>query len=299
MNLGISLAIAGVGLGGARLADEWAKAEPMDVVPDEPYAPSVSAAPIVTVGYREVAADMLFIRLTGYFGGNDASAAGIGALVEAILALDPHFYRVYDYGAVAMTIARHGVDQDARFHAIEILERGMKEFPNEWKLPYRAGELYLHDLVVSKDPELGPKQRREWDEKAVQLFESATRKPNADMGLATELIATLQTKYGHRERAIAGLREMLLITTDASARKRLIERLGEISHEDTAEIAAEVLEAQHRFDTDWKSHRPALPPTMFVLLGDELAPGFDPVDLATGGRDLVGSKPFEHLEPLE
>ena len=48
----------------------------------------------------------------------------------------------------------------------------------------------------------------------------------------------------------------------------------------------------------WHATRPAVPATMFVLVGPPIAPGFDLADLATGGRDVIGSEGFERLEPL-
>jgi hypothetical protein len=290
----VAVLVAIAGLAGSRGAREWTKDEPMETISDEPYAPSPAMAPIITIGYREMAADMLFIRLAGYFGGDDSTSTGIAALVEAIVALDPRLQRIYEYGAEAIVLARNGVDQKAIFHALDIFERGAREFPDDPKIPMRAGEMYLHDLTT-KDP----KKRREWDEKATLLIESATRKPGADAGMASELVATLQTKYGHRERAIAGLQEMLLVTTDDHARQHLRDKLAELAGADGDEIASELLVARRQFDDAWKATRPAINPNMYILLGNPLGSSFDLVDLATGGHDLVGSKPIEHLEPLE
>jgi hypothetical protein len=38
---------------------------------------------------------------------------------------------------------------------------------------------------------------------------------------------------------------------------------------------------------------------MYLLLGPPLSPRFDLADLATGGRDLVGTQDIEQLEPVE
>ncbi len=287
----IAVTVALAAIGGARLAREAAGAR-TDVV-TEPYAPSPGSAPIVALGFREVAADLLWIRLTGYFGSPDSTADGIAAIVDAIVALDPHYHRAYEYGARAMTIAPHGVTQASFHRALVVLERGITEFPDDWKLPYLAGQIYTQDLVT-KDPA----ERRAWDERGTLLTESAIRKPGAPADAAT-WVAFMRTKLGQRDRAITDLRELLLVTRDDGARKALIEKLAKLADSDSAEIAAEVFEQRKRFDSAWKRDRPTIPPTMYILLGPRVTPGFDPVELATGGRDLVIPAPIEKLEPLE
>jgi len=279
---------------GARFAREWAKDEAPNEGAEEPYAPSKSAAPFLSVGYRELVADLLFIRLAGYFGGTESTANGIASLVEAIIALDPKYQRVYDYGAGAITIARSGVDNDALFRAIAILERGQREFPNDWKLPYREGEIYLHDLKPADRA-----QRRDWDEKAALLLESATRKPGASIANTTMVVTALFTQLGQRERAIASLQEMLLLTNDKGARERIIKKLAELDNADVGDIAIEMLDQKNRFEKAWLADRPAVPATMYILLGPPLSRAFDLGDLATGGRDLIGSQVIEHLDPPE
>ena len=293
MRIPVAIGLAAVALGSARVARTMAEHRRPRGNVEEAYAPSASAAPYVSLGYREMAADLFWIRLTGYFGGDENTASSIGGLVDAITALDPQFHRVYEYGASAMTLAKYGVDQSTYLHAIAVLERGMQQFPDDYRLPMLAGQMYTQDLQT-KDPA----QRRAWDDKGTMLVEAAIRKPGAPAE-AAEYAAVMRTKLGQHDRAVRELREMLLVTSDDAARKRLIDRLATLEHDNADELAAEIYEERHRCEAAWKRDRPALPASMYILLGAHIAPRFDMTDLATGGRDLVGSEPIERLEPLE
>jgi hypothetical protein len=292
MRLWLGLACAVVAYAGARGAQVAAHAlREGDSVEEPPFAPSPNAAPFVAVGYREVMADLLYARLLTYFGGRDSTADGVAGLVEAIVELDPRFHRIYDWGNRAMTFATHGVDQRTFERALAVLERGMKEFPDDWRLPYAAGQIYMLDLQT-KDP----RERRTWDQRGALLFETASRKPNAPAN-ASLAAAHLRTQLGQSQRAADSLREMLLITHDAKARARLVEKLAELEHANADAIAGEVLELRRRFESDWDRDRPAVPQTMYILLGPPLPKRFDMGDLATGGRDLAGAQLPERLEP--
>jgi hypothetical protein len=288
-----SAIVALVALGGARAARVAAEQQAPRTIADEPYAPAPDTAPLVTLGYRELAADLFFLRLKGYFGGSESTAGGIATLVDAVVALDPSFHRIYEWGARAITMAGHGVDNAAYLRAIAVLEAGTRQFPDDWKLPYLAGQIYTQDLQTQD-----PAQRRMWDERGTLLTESAIRKPNAPAEAAT-WAATMRTRLGQHQRAVDGLREMVLVTDDASARARLLAKLADLEHDAQNEVAAELLEARHRFEAAWLSARPAVPPSMYLLIGPRLGPGFDLAQLATGGRDLVGAQPIERLEPLD
>ena len=285
--------MAVLALAGARAARVAAEAQAPQVLADEPYAPAPDAAPLVTLGYRELGADLLFLRLQGYFGGHENTANGIAALVEAIVALDPSYRRIYEWGARAITLASHGVDNRAYQRALAVLDAGARQFPDDWKLPYLAGEIYTQDLQTTN-----PTERRAWDEQGTLLTESAIRKPNAPAEAAT-WAATMRTRLGQHQRAVDGLREMLLVTSDASVRARLLGKLADLEHASANELAGELLLARHRFEAQWLADRPAVPASMYLLIGPPLAPTFDLAGLATGGRDLVGAQPVERLEPLE
>ena len=289
----VALLVAVAALAGARVAREAAGSARPAEVREEPYAPSPGAAPILSLGYRELAADVMWVRLRGYFGDPNCTADGIAGIVDAVVALDPRFRRIYEFGARAMTMAQLGVTQNTYLHALAVLDRGMKEFPDDWKMPDLAGEIYTQDLVT-KDPA----QRRAWDEQGVLLTEAAIRKPGAP-AIAATWAATMRSKLGQQERAIQNLREMILITSDADARKKMIDKLSKLVDSNHDEVAAEITEQRNKFVSAWKRDRPALPPTMYVLIGPRPAPAFSLADLATGGRDLVGTDEPERLEPLE
>jgi hypothetical protein len=288
-----SALIAVAALAGARFAREAAQLEAPKVLADEPYAPAAGTAPMVALGYRELVADLMFLRLKGYFGGNQTTANGIAGLVEAIVALDPQYQVIYEWGARAITLAGRGVDNAAYQRAIAVLETGGQQFPDDWKLPYLAGQIYTQDLQT-KDVA----QRRAWDERGTLLTESAIRKPNAPAQAAT-WAATMRTRLGQHQRAVDGLREMVLLTNDESARTRLLAKLADLEHDSASELASELLDARRQFEAAWHAARPTVPLGIYLLIGAPLSPRFDLATLATGGHELVGAQPIERLEPLE
>lgn len=277
-------AIGVLALVGGRFARGAAQAQRSRDIVEEPYAPSPSAAPIVALGYREAAADALWIRFLGYWTSDDSTAEGIAAVVDAIIALDPQYQRIYETGARAITMASHGVTQDMYKHAIAILEAGMKRFDDDYKMPELASEIYTQDLKTDD-----PKQRRAWDEKGTLLMEAAIRKPGAPAWAAT-WAAYMRTRLGERQEAIRNLREMILLTSDLDARDKMIQKLAKLEDADSTALQAELVEERRKFEDRWQHDRPDLPATIYVLLGPRLHPGFDMTDLATGGRDLFGSQ---------
>lgn len=289
----VAVTLAALSLGGARIAREAATRQRSLKAVESPYAPSEAAAPFLVLGFRELGADLLLIRLFGYFGGGDHEAAPMAALAEAATALDPQFRRAYNVGPLAMTAASRGVDNEIRLRAIALLERAARNFPADHRYPNLAGQIYLTDLQTSD-----PAQRREWDQRGALLLESAARKPGAPADSAMHA-AILQSRFGQKQRAIQGLREILLITSDEARRAGILEKLAALEGQDAELIAAELLEARNRFVRDWHRQRPALPATMYLLVGAPPAAGFDLAALATGG-DLIGTDEalFERLEPL-
>jgi hypothetical protein len=295
MRVAVAIGVAVLSFGAARIARVAAKAERAETAQPEPYAPSQSSAPFLSLGYREAVADLMFVRLRGYFGGEQTTPEAVASICEAVITLDPRFHSAYEYcgGAISFFVVTAAkVDQAVLLRAVAMLEQGTREFPRDWRIPNLAGQIYTQDLQ-SNDP----RQRREWDERGMLLVESAIRKPGAPAELQ-DWAAVMRTKYGQQQRAIRDLREVLLVTSDAKARKILIERLAKLEEKNADAVAGEIFEARRKFDREWTANRPLIPPTWYVLIGPRLRPGFDPVDLATGGRDLVTNEPAVPDEPI-
>ena len=285
------IAIAAAGIVIARSARVAANAARPKLSIDRPYAPSPTAAPILALGYREMAADLMFVRMVGYFPDRDSEPEATAAIAEAIVALDPQFRRAYEFGAIALTDARRSQNLALQLRAIALLERGASQFPTSYRFPMLAGQIYIGDLATDD-----PAQRRQWNEKGTLLLESASRKPGAPAGIGM-IVAGMRTKLGQHQRAIASLRELFQITTDAQARREILTKLAGLEASTNAgELAAELLERRRRFEEQWKRERPSLPVTMFILIGPRIAPGFDRTELATGGRDVISTDDFEQLD---
>lgn len=260
---------------------------------DLPFAPSAAAAPYVTLGYRELAADLLWIRLVGYVGGDDDRAGGSRALIEAIVALDPTFEKAYGFIGVAMSGINTQPSTDDLLAAIRLLEAGMKRFPLNYKLPQVAGHIYTGEMETD-DPEL----RKQWDLAGVRMFDRAASVPGAPKTVATAA-AHLRTKHGQREKAIENLRELIVYTTDPGDRQILIDKLAALAESNAADIDYELEIEARRFERAWQATRPELPPTQYLLVGPPLSPSFRLEDLAVD-RDLIGSEELiEPLPPLE
>lgn len=111
----------------------------------EPFAPSPQAAPFLSLGYRELAADLMFFRLVGYVGGKDYSAEGVASLVEATHAMDPRHKKIYEWGALAMMFAaRKDQRNDTALARDVVKHRGSITVQFTWHIRCTFGAHRLH-----------------------------------------------------------------------------------------------------------------------------------------------------------
>jgi hypothetical protein len=274
-------ALSGIALiGGARLIHAPDERPSRDA----PWAPTPSSAPYATLGYREAAADWFWIRLRAYVGRmfdpvtkqNILDAASARALVDAVIALDPSFEPAYEFAPASIDWVAGGPSKDDLLWAAKVCEDGAARFPDRWKLPKLAGELYLLDLPPKTTDTA---EKAAYTEKGTTLLERAIRLPDAPRGLAT-LVAFERTQLGQRDRAIEGLRELISTTDDPGTRQHLIDKLEEISGGDTERIGDEEEWAKESFDRRWHRALPEAPAEIYILVGDPPKPYIDLGDLA-------------------
>jgi hypothetical protein len=231
----------------------------------------------MTVGLfgRELTADLLWIRTLVYAGSGIAQTGAfvhLDQLIRAVMTADPKFQAIYKFAAYEITHRNERATQEEFLLSVGYVEKGIKEFPDNYELFWIGGLRYYMDMW-SEDPA----QRRRWKERGAELIEEAMRKPDAPPGLAT-FAATLRTKLGQTEHAKRDLIEMIRMTENPSEREKLVARLRHLA----ADEADAVLDAAVSFERQHKSVLPHSPAGVFVLLGPAPSPKLDLGELAAG-----------------
>lgn len=280
------LALVALSWGGVQLVQGAANDERASWPKVEEYVvlPSPETAPVASLGYRELMADVTWARLLVYYGSSHIGTSDFRYMqqfADNIIALDPKFKRVYRWAAYAMTHQQGYATQEEFHDSIKYLELGIQAYPDNYELYWLAGMRYWLDLEAPDDPD----RERRWRERGAELIEQAMRKPDAPDTLAT-LAATIRTKLGQRERAKANLREMVLTTDNKKARQKLLDRIVYLD-QDTAD-ADELERFREQFDAAWHAEIPFAPAHWYVLLGDRSTTVIELDELATD-RDLFGA----------
>jgi len=174
------------------------------------YLPSGDYLRMASLGYRELAADLLWLQAIQVMGERKLSEeAGhwLYQAVDRITTLDPKFVRAYEAGSHALCILVVLPEQSNR-----LLEKGMRHNPHEWKLPFLLGMNYYFELAD--------------DEKAAEVMAQASRLPGAPESLV-RLAAKLFVSAKSPQQAVELLAKVYEETSDENVRKMLEIRLKE------------------------------------------------------------------------
>jgi len=112
------------------------------------YLPSKTILSHFSVGMNSIIADFLWINCVQYTGrafSTDHDFTWIGQMVDTATDLDPNFVELYRYGGIFLASLQG--DGDA---AIELLEKGIRQNPESWELPYEIAMVYM--LNRGEDP---------------------------------------------------------------------------------------------------------------------------------------------------
>src|ERR1700732_4160308 len=132
------------------------------------YISSPKVLECASLGYNGLMADIYWTRTVQYFGQRHYRSAQsynlLAPLLEITTHLDPHLLLPYQFGASFLAPKPpSGPGQPDR--AVQLIEYGIQNNPNEWRLYYNLGFVYYMEL---KD--YG---------KAAEVFERGSRVPNA------------------------------------------------------------------------------------------------------------------------
>jgi tetratricopeptide (TPR) repeat protein len=248
--------------------------------------PAPLAARVMSLGYSELAADLVWIRALIYYGDGLVHHTGmpdVEQLVRLINILDPLFRRPYLWGAYATTFRRQTATEDEYRSSVDVLRRAVVAFPNDWELNWLLGLRLYFDLKIGAADELA-RNRQE----AVTYIERAMHAPDAPQDIAI-MASTMRTQLGQKERALRELREMILNTDDANARAQLQRRYALLASDMASN---ELMTEARKFDSAWKGDLPYVSRTFYVLAGQRPSPATElehllPADRWVDGIDVA------------
>ncbi len=225
------------------------------------YLPPARHLGLMSLGYREALADLIWIRAV-IFAGDRAGALNhdwIMEYLEAIYSLAPGFRRPYAWGGVAFIYTGTNIDRAMVDRAIALYHRALEHFPEDHELLFAAGMLLTRDVQ-----ELPGYTQAERD--AAMAEGAAYIRKAAAVGappLVRELAATLVSEGGAGQLEIQFLETQLLQTEDEDHRRLLRQKLeaaiGEAGLESLEEMRTE-------FERERKAERPYVPPDLYILI---------------------------------
>ena len=174
------------------------------------YLPSGDYLRVAALGYRELAADLLWLQAIQVMGErklSEETGHWLYHLLDRITTLDPKFVRAYEAGSHALCILVLLPEESNR-----LLEKGMQHNPQEWKLPFLLGINYYFEFGD--------------DEKAAEAMALASHLPGAPESLA-RLAAKLFVSAKSPQQAVELLAKVYEETSDENVRKMLEIRLKE------------------------------------------------------------------------
>lgn len=173
---------------------------------DNLYLPSGKFIEQTSLGYRQLAADLVWFQVVQYFGGyakNQHSLDYFNGLIDIVTELDPHFVFPYIFGAVVMAEDMNNLER-----GITLLRKGMHANPQQWLLPFEMGFL---TYIVHGDAST-----------AVHYFSLAAKLPGGG-DRAKRFAAFAAGKSGHAQTSIR-MWEELERTTDQPYMKEMARR---------------------------------------------------------------------------
>ncbi|MFV3410205.1 tetratricopeptide repeat protein [Bdellovibrio bacteriovorus] len=159
-------------------------------------------------GYSETLADLMWVRALQDFDYCDQSVgenicrnnSWLYQMLDTITNLSPQFRIPYAAGALALTVIITDVDG-----ATKIFDKGVRAFPNDWPILYRAAYHYMYEVKDNK--------------RAAELLIQAAK--NGAPPWVFNLAGRLYSDAGNLELAESVLQDMINTKQDPGLVKRL------------------------------------------------------------------------------
>ncbi len=175
------------------------------------YLPIGKYARIISFGYNNVLADILWMKTLAYTGehiATDKQFKYLVSLLDAVTNLDPYFLYPYKFAGTILPWEAH----DAK-DAIRLLKKGLRYLPDSWVLWFFTGFIYLYF-------------EGDYKQAAFYMGEAA-KKPGRPMFIVS-LAAKLLAKENSPETAINILMEVYKNTRTKSIKEEILKKIKTI-----------------------------------------------------------------------
>lgn len=175
------------------------------------YLPKGDYLKVAVVGYRQIAADLLWLKAVQNLAGKTQTRQGYLAAyhaVDVLTDLDPQFVHAYQFTGTIL-----GVWAGLVKESVGILTKGVQHNPTVWELPFFLGYDYYYEL---HDPAT-----------AAQYFRTASMLPGAPAYLPN-LAARMTVEAGDPNAALEFLQRLYQQTKDEQLREGLATRIREV-----------------------------------------------------------------------
>jgi tetratricopeptide (TPR) repeat protein len=253
-----------------RLAERYRQ---LKVTTDMYALPSPEQTVAFSLGYRAALADLLFANVLVSYGLHFQERRRfeyVGRYLETINALDPKFRAPYRFSDTLLTLAPVAPRLEDYRKAREILERGLRELPDDGELWLTAGQ-YLAYLAPGRLTDAN--QKHEWRMSGARCLTRACELLGKDRNLPYQCItaATIFSREGNREAVIQFLERVLAVTDNEEIRALALGYLERTVGEQQREQAERQLE---RFRAVWKADLPFLSKDELLVLGPRTDPAY-------------------------
>jgi tetratricopeptide (TPR) repeat protein len=228
------------------------------------YLPGPEWLASFSLGFREAAADGLWIQALIYFGEEvrqQKSAEHIFRFAESIIELDPDFARIYRWVAATSLYRPMVVPVEDIEAAVEVLQLGVDRFPNDPELVWDLGATLSYELAprLNHDREYKARVKERGSIHLVRAARMGAGPAWAALSNASQLL-----RLGQNEQAIRHLEEMYSVTRSADLRYSIARQLANLRDE----THAEALEQAYReHEEEWMANYPYMPSTFYQILG--------------------------------
>jgi hypothetical protein len=224
------------------------------------FVPDTRLSRMITLGYDQAAADLLWLRTLGYFARHFSASrqyAWLEHFIKQIIELDPNFRKVYYWAGASVLYGRRFTNENVMLSNI-FYEKAMARFPDDYEAAYRLGLNYYVELK-SDDPD----EKQRFREKGLSYLERAANAPNVPPDVIN-LTASVSKRLGKSQLARQYLVDLYIGTQDPIQRAGLKARIDALKTEaaDGAAVAAV------RFRDAWQATFPYIPPPLYGLLGE-------------------------------